>query len=111
MRIALGAAADLEEGGLALRFEIAPGVPAFAVRFQDRIHAWVNRCPHQGTELDWDPGQVFSADRRHLVCASHDAHFAPDTGVCVRGPCRGAHLEPIPVEVRDGELSCARTAR
>jgi nitrite reductase/ring-hydroxylating ferredoxin subunit len=105
MRVTVGRAADLEEGGLALRFQCAQGEPAFVVRFRGRIHAWVNRCPHQGTELDWAPGEVFSADRQHLVCASHDAHFEPDSGRCVRGPCRGAALQALVLEERDGELS------
>ena len=109
--VRVGLAADLEEGGRALRFECAPGVPAFAVRFHGRIHAWVNRCPHQRTELDWEPGEVFSADGHHLVCASHGAHFEPDSGRCVAGPCRGAALQDLVLEERDGELSYRRATR
>ena len=35
---------------------------------------------------------------------AHGAVFAPDTGICVEGPCLGARLEPLPVVHRGGEL-------
>ncbi len=101
--------AQLEEGGLGLRFSLVSGaaaqsapvpvgatrVPAFAVRYGGAVHGWINRCPHRGTELDWAPGEFFDDERRHLVCATHGALFEPDTGLCVAGPCRGQRLLPV----------------
>ncbi len=106
MRV-LGAAAQLCEGGTAAGFEWRPGVAAFVVRYQGQPRGWVNRCPHQGTPLDWEPGLVFDEEGRHLVCATHGALFEPDTGLCVAGPCRGARLFPVPVAEQDGQLLLA----
>jgi len=106
----VGTAAALVEGGAGLLFECLPGVAAFAVRHQGRIHAWRNRCPHQGTPLDWDPGWFFADDGRHLACATHGALFEPGSGLCVAGPCRGARLTPVALIERDGELFLAPLA-
>ncbi len=66
-----------------------------------RHYAYVNRCPHAGTALDTRRDHFFSDDGRLLACGTHGAVFAPETGVCVEGPCPGARLEPLRVE-RDG---------
>jgi len=79
-------------------------VRIFAVRRGDAIHAYVNRCPHVGTPLDWSPDEFLDRDGRHIVCATHGALFRVDDGFCVAGPCSGDRLEPFPVAVRDGVL-------
>jgi nitrite reductase/ring-hydroxylating ferredoxin subunit len=53
-------------------------------------------------ELDWQPGEFFEDSGLYLVCSTHGAIFEPSTGLCVAGPCRGARLEAIAVEERDG---------
>ena len=91
-RIALCASADLREAGLALPFMVVFGgqtCPAFAVRYQGQVHAYINRCSHVALELDWQPGKVFDASGCYLVCANHGAIFAPDSGACLGGPGRG----------------------
>jgi len=105
----IGAGAALVDGGPGLRFAVGPAgaaLPAFAIRYRGRVHAYANRCAHQDIELDWLPGAFFDADGNHLVCAMHGALYAPDTGLCVDGPCRGARLTRIPVRERaaDGAL-------
>jgi nitrite reductase/ring-hydroxylating ferredoxin subunit len=95
--------AELEEGGRGVRFDWAPAGGAgkgFAVRFDGEVRAFVNRCPHLGVELDWEPGEFFEEAKLYLVCSTHGAVFEPDTGLCTGGPCRGASLEPIPVAER-----------
>jgi len=98
--------ARLVDGGLAVRFTIefdAQPVQAFVIAFDGRVHAYVNRCPHQGTELDWQPGQVFDDSGLYLACATHGALFAADSGRCVDGPCQGATLARVAVdEVENG---------
>jgi nitrite reductase/ring-hydroxylating ferredoxin subunit len=79
-------------------------VPAFILHHRGRHHAYVNRCPHAGTTLDAWPNEFFTEDGRYLICATHGAVFAPDTGLCLHGPCPGARLEPLRVERRDGQL-------
>ena len=78
------------------------GVDAFIVNHEGRPHAYVNRCPHAGTPLDLWPNEFFTEDGRHLICATHGAVFAPDSGLCIGGPCPGAHLTSLPVEL-DGD--------
>jgi len=79
-------------------------VPGFIIHHGGRHHAYVNRCPHAGTTLDAWPNEFFTEDGRYLICATHGAVFAPETGVCLEGPCPGARLERLPVASRDGQL-------
>jgi nitrite reductase/ring-hydroxylating ferredoxin subunit len=91
--------------GRTARFELRAGgraVPGFLVNHDGRHHAYVNRCPHAGTPLDLWPNEFLSEDGRRLVCATHGAEFAPDTGRCLAGPCPGAVLTPLDVR-RDGD--------
>jgi nitrite reductase/ring-hydroxylating ferredoxin subunit len=91
--------------GRALRLELVRetvAVAGFVVNHDGRHYAYVNRCPHAGTALDRRRDHFFSDDGRLLACGTHGAVFAPDTGVCVEGPCPGARLEPLRVE-REGD--------
>ena len=98
-------AGALPEGGRGVRFAWPPAGgegKGFAVRFDGEPRAFVNRCPHLGVELDWEPGEFFEETGLYLVCSTHGAIFEPSTGLCVAGPCRGARLEAIAIEERDG---------
>jgi nitrite reductase/ring-hydroxylating ferredoxin subunit len=98
---------DGKSGGKAHRFEILRDTrktPCFAIAFEGSIYAYVNRCPHQGTELDWLPGEVFDDDGLYLICATHGAVFAPDSGLCCGGPCRGASLVRLEIDEVDGNV-------
>jgi nitrite reductase/ring-hydroxylating ferredoxin subunit len=77
-------------------------VPGFVVNFEGRRYAYINRCPHAGTPLDWWPNEFFTEDGRHLICATHGAVFEPRTGLCIEGPCPGARLEALAVQ-EDGD--------
>ena len=91
--------------GQTARIELRPAgrvVHGFIVNHDGRHHAYVNRCPHAGTPLDLWPNEFLSADGRELVCATHGAVFAPDTGECLGGPCPGRRLERLAV-ARDGD--------
>ncbi len=69
-----------------------------------QAHAYFNVCPHAGRRMDWAPGRFLVKDGI-LVCAVHGASFQTDTGLCVGGPCRGASLREVPVEVNaNGEV-------
>ena len=96
----------LVDSGDGVRFEVPRGgvpVPAFAVRFDGQVHAYLNRCAHMPMELDWTPGRFFDADGLLLVCSTHGAVYAPDTGACLGGPCAGA-LARLDIEERDGAV-------
>lgn len=101
------ASAELAEGGPGVRFEreAPPGLEkGFAVRHGGRVRAYVNRCPHQGTELDWQPGEFFEETGLYLICSTHGALFEPHNGHCVAGPCRGAFLQKLEIGERDGQV-------
>ncbi len=83
---------DLLNGGRAVPFEVVYAgqtCRAFAIRYQGQAHAYLNRCTHVAMELDWQPNRLFDDTGRWLLCASHGATYAPDTGACAGGPCRG----------------------
>ena len=74
------ASSALEECGAGVRFMVSRGdetLPAFVVRFDGSPRAYVNQCAHVGVELDWMEGEFFDSDRRHLICATHGATYAP----------------------------------
>lgn len=92
----LCASDELTEGGLAFGFDVlVDGEPlrAFAVRFEGQPHAYLNRCTHVSIELDMQPGKIFDDTGQWLLCASHGAAYAPDTGACAGGPCTGGLLK------------------
>jgi nitrite reductase/ring-hydroxylating ferredoxin subunit len=99
------ASGALVDGGPGVRFRLAtPGAEAgaFAIRHRGVACAYVNRCPHAGTELDWQPGEFFEESGLYLICSTHGALFEPNNGFCVAGPCRGASLQPLDIGERDG---------
>jgi nitrite reductase/ring-hydroxylating ferredoxin subunit len=101
-RLPLCASADLAERGRAVRFAVSQygrEVPAFALRIDGRVVAYLNRCAHVPVEMDWQPGDFLDAERRYIVCSIHGAMYEPAHGGCVAGPCAGARL--IPVDVRE----------
>jgi nitrite reductase/ring-hydroxylating ferredoxin subunit len=79
----------------------------FVVNHEGRFHAYVNRCPHVGTPLDLWENEFLTEDGRTIVCATHGALFAPDTGLCIGGPCAGDRLTPLPVRL-DGNTVVVR---
>ncbi|MEK7712156.1 MAG: Rieske 2Fe-2S domain-containing protein [Pseudomonadota bacterium] len=83
--------------------------PAFVIRHAGHAVAYLNRCAHKWVELDWQEGEFFDADRRHLVCATHGALYDPASGSCVGGPCRGAMPTAITVSEADGAVWLAGT--
>jgi nitrite reductase/ring-hydroxylating ferredoxin subunit len=98
---------SLIEGGKGIRFDIeylGETVPAFAVRYRGKAYAYLNRCAHVPVELDWLEGEFFDYSGLYLVCSMHGASYAPQSGVCVAGPCKGARLIGIPLRERNGSL-------
>ncbi|MDE2581560.1 MAG: Rieske (2Fe-2S) protein [Rhodospirillales bacterium] len=101
----LCAVEDIPDGG-AKGFPPPPGgfTGLFAVRRGARITVYVNACPHLGVPLDWAPDRFLSVDRRHIMCATHGALFEIADGRCVHGPCYGAALEQVLIQVNGGTV-------
>ena len=75
---------------------------AFLIYFKENCYAYENCCPHTGVNLNWQKEQFFSVDGLFLQCSMHGALFEPETGLCVRGPCQGQHLQSIDLVIDDG---------
>ncbi|MFZ9297181.1 MAG: Rieske (2Fe-2S) protein [Hylemonella sp.] len=102
--IALCNSAELQDSGLAVPFDVVyQGLTcrAFAVRYEGKVHAYLNRCTHVAMEMDYQPNRFFDASGRWLICATHGALYGPDTGACSGGPCRN-NLVKIAVTECDG---------
>ncbi|HEV8691793.1 MAG TPA: Rieske 2Fe-2S domain-containing protein [Ideonella sp.] len=103
----LCASGDLEERGLAVVFDVMlwrQPARAFAMRFDGRVVAYLNRCAHVPTELDWQPGEFLDQDKRWIICSIHGATYEPVDGYCIAGPCRGERLMALDVVERDGQV-------
>ncbi|MGH8765556.1 MAG: Rieske (2Fe-2S) protein [Burkholderiales bacterium] len=97
----------LADSGKAVRFFVeyfGEPAPAFVVRFRGGVHGYLNRCGHLPMELDWREGEVFDYEGRELICSTHGATYAPDSGKCLGGPCGRTPLVPLRVEERDGKV-------
>ena len=104
---AICASSELANGGDGVRFELehkGETVPAFAIRHGGRVYAYVNRCAHIAMELDWNPGKFFDTEGEYLICSTHGALYAPESGACRGGPCRGSGLIRLQVFESDGRV-------
>lgn len=103
----LCAADALPERGTAVLFDLQvwrQPARGFALRIDGRALAYVNRCAHVPTEMDWQPGEFLDQERRYIICTFHGALYEPASGRCVLGPCRGQRLMPIPLREADGQV-------
>ena len=99
--------AELQDGGKGIRFALpalGQNVTGFVVRFKGVAYAYVNQCAHVSVELDWNLGEFFTAQQDFLICATHGAHYRPDNGFCVMGPCKGKSLKPLNVIEQNGQI-------
>lgn len=98
---------ELLERGAGFKFDVSwhgETVPAFVVRYNGKAHAYLNRCAHVPVPLDWDGERFFDHSRLYLLCATHGALYAPDSGHCLGGRCNGRHLTALDVVERDGAI-------
>lgn len=98
---------ELVDGGDGVRFEITESgcqVPAFVVRYRDKVYGYLNRCAHVPVEMDWQPGKFFDFTGNYLCCTVHGALYAPESGYGVAGPCNGRGLQPLNIVERDNTV-------
>lgn len=104
---ALCSSAELQERGKAFVFDVLhfrEAARAFALRFDGEVVAYLNRCLHVPTEMDWLPGEFLDSARQFIVCSIHGATYEPGSGQCVGGPCGRGKLTRLRVEERDGQV-------
>jgi nitrite reductase/ring-hydroxylating ferredoxin subunit len=98
---------ELAERGSALVFDVlqyGQPVRAFVLRFDGRVVAYLNRCLHVPTEMDWQPGRFLDSDKQFILCSTHGAAYEPLGGRCVAGPCGRGRLTAVEVVERDGQV-------
>ena len=101
----------LTSNGEAMRFEVRGPqgpLPAFVMLLEGGPRAWLNRCAHVPVELDGVPGRFLDESGRVIVCATHGAVYDPTSGRCLRGPCKGKALYPVPSCETGGWIEAAR---
>ena len=87
---------DWGEGGWPLEI--------FVVRQGEAIYGYLNRCPHAGHALNWQPDRFLTNEGDLILCQSHGARFTIAEGLCVLGPCPGASLRSVELLCRDGDV-------
>jgi len=98
---------ELAERGQALVFDVLhfrEHAHAFALRFDGQVVAYLNRCAHVPTEMDWQPGEFLDSAREVILCSIHGAAYDPRNGRCAGGPCGRGKLTVLHVEERDGQV-------
>lgn len=103
----LCAADELVERGDAVVFDVIQWrdkATAFAMRFDGEVVAYLNRCVHVPTEMDWEYGKFLDSGRDFIMCSIHGASYNPSNGRCVGGPCGRGSLTKLRVEERDQQV-------
>ena len=77
--------------------------PAIVINTSEGIRAYSAVCTHFACIVKWDP------ERYEIVCPCHDGFFNPFNGDVISGP-PPTPLEPIQVEVIDGQIYVGGTA-
>lgn len=76
----------------------------FVALFDGQIVAYENLCRHIPLTIDYGDNRFFTTDGRQFVCQTHGAIYEPLSGLCVRGPCEGASLRKLEIEVSEGKI-------
>ena len=77
------------------------------IRRGNEVFVYVNRCPHTGLPLDFQPGRFLTTEGALIQCSNHGAQFRIKDGFCVSGPCEGDSLKAVKTEIRDGRVFVA----
>lgn len=82
---------------------IRNGRPAqgFLLRYHQGYYAYLNQCCHWPVPLDMGEGEFYYADIDRILCKTHGAVYAPETGICDYGPCVHAKLDSFPLILKE----------
>jgi len=95
--------ADRKHCIVPLRFKKHPQT-AIVLRYEDRVHAYLNQCVHMVRRLDCVHDAVFDEQQGHLRCSMHGITFDPASGESLSVLCSGERLEPVRCEEIDGQV-------
>ncbi len=104
---AVCASGELTERGKAWVWDVLQygrKVRAFVLRIDGQPQAYLNRCVHVPTEMDWQAGEFLDGDKRFIICSIHGATYDPQNGHCVGGPCGRGQLTPVAVKEVSGQV-------
>lgn len=68
------------------------GIRLLAVRRGGVAYFYINRCPHRGIPLEWQPDRFLDDSASLIQCTTHGALFLIESGECIAGPCAGQSL-------------------
>ncbi|MFQ3451987.1 Rieske 2Fe-2S domain-containing protein [Bradyrhizobium sp. UFLA01-814] len=74
------------------------------VRWGKKVLGYLNKCPHNDVNLDWERNEFLDPSGIRLMCGKHGSTFELGTGRCVDGPCKGRELTPVALTVLDGDI-------
>ncbi|TWB89389.1 Rieske-like 2Fe-2S protein [Bradyrhizobium macuxiense] len=74
------------------------------VRWGKKVLGYLNKCPHNDVNLDWERNEFFDPYGIRLMCGKHGSTFELGTGRCIDGPCKGGELTPVALTVLDGDI-------
>lgn len=86
-------------------------IEGFLVRFGGRVMGYENVCRHIPITIDYGDNQFFTQDGTQIICQTHGAIYDPTTGKCMRGPCQGASLFRLQIEIKEGAIWLTSTDR
>jgi nitrite reductase/ring-hydroxylating ferredoxin subunit len=95
--------ADLPDPGAKGPFRVGDTV-VFVVRHGSQVRAFIDSCPHAQVPLEMEPDHFLDLTGGYVLCTMHGAHFEPDSGLCVMGPCKGRRLTAYPIRIHDGKV-------
>lgn len=93
---------DIEEGKTR-GFDVGE-LKVIALKKEGTVYLYVNRCPHLGLNLEFQPDDFLNYDETYIQCSTHGAMFTLETGECVLGPCKGESLEGITFNLNEGQI-------
>jgi nitrite reductase/ring-hydroxylating ferredoxin subunit len=78
--------------------------PIIVVRWGKQVFGYLNRCPHDQVNLDWEHNQFLDPLGLRIMCGKHGSLFEIGTGACVEGPCKGDSLTPVALALLDDDI-------
>jgi nitrite reductase/ring-hydroxylating ferredoxin subunit len=78
--------------------------PIIVVRWGKQVFGYLNQCPHDKVNLDWERNQFLDPNGFRIMCGKHGSLFEIGTGTCLDGPCKGESLTPVALALLDDDI-------